>query len=390
MGQITTKSFLVVFFLSFFVLLVVPSSLGVSNAIIQEAMTGNYSPTPYQVHLNKTELSSGYKNYRLFDKTIGSGAGSQNGEYLNTGTGSDKLFSVMIMLDLGQGNATYVSGYNLSNTPDNGNLITPSTAMPESWIVYGSNTNCTIIPGQAATCADLVVLDTREHQTFSSFSQTLSYSFVNNNAYRYLFFLVTNISDRTNDGESSNGILVIGELTFLTDGVPVNTPPVVQSVGLSAAADNLTLLFSGNITDAELENVTYDWRLFKDDVLFSSGSDGFFLQGINRQWRNQSITQTGDYVLELRGNDGVNESAPMNTSVLSITVASSSAAAPIAIAQSVLIGALGLLILVFVAFLIISSLAPKFLESIVVQKMIFGFVAVLFTAIIISLLALLF
>ena len=118
-------------------------------------------------------------------------------------------------------------------------------------------------------------------------------------------------------------------------GVPVNTPPVVASVVLSSpnvtGFSPVTLEFNGQIDDADGNTTQYQWKLFLDGVFDSSGSDGFFVSGVDRNWRNVSVTNSGTYVLELTGYDGENVSTPVNSTGLAVTITPVPNVAPVVI-----------------------------------------------------------
>lgn len=99
-----------------------------------------------------------------------------------------------------------------------------------------------------------------------------------------------------------------------------NIAPVINTVAMTASTDNLTLLFSANASDPNNDPITFNWVLYKNNINIDSGSDGTFTSGINRQFRNESTSGNGTYILQVTATDGSLFSAPVNSSAVVITV----------------------------------------------------------------------
>lgn len=111
----------------------------------------------------------------------------------------------------------------------------------------------------------------------------------------------------------------------LTDNMAValtsaNTAPTLNAVTLTATTNNQTLIASANASDTENDTMTYFWRLFRNNTLISSGSNGTFPQGFLRNFNNFSANSVdGTYIVEVFANDGSLNSSRTNSTPLTLT-----------------------------------------------------------------------
>lgn len=117
--------------------------------------------------------------------------------------------------------------------------------------------------------------------------------------------------------EAAGSTLTDSQAVALT---AANTAPTLNTVTLSPTANNQTLIASANATDTEGNNVTYFWRLFRNNTLISSGSNGTFPQGVLRNFNNFSTSSVdGTYIVEVFANDGLLNSTRTNSTPVIVT-----------------------------------------------------------------------
>lgn len=117
--------------------------------------------------------------------------------------------------------------------------------------------------------------------------------------------------------EAAGSTLTDSQAIALTPG---NVAPTLNTVTLTATANNQTLIASANASDLDNNTITYFWRLFRNNTLISSGSNGTFTQGVLRNFNNYSTSSVdGTYIVEVFASDGSLNSSRTNSSAVTVT-----------------------------------------------------------------------
>lgn len=198
-------------------------------------------------------------------------------------------------------NAPLLQTITFTATANNQTLIASANATNDNpityfWRLFRNNT--LILSGSNGTFTQGVLAN------FNNFSA---------NSVSGTYIVEVTASDGSLNSSTTNSSSVT--VTF-----PVNAAPTLQTVLLSVTSNNQTLIASANATDPEGDSITYLWRLFRNNTLFSSGSNGTFPQGILRNFNNYSInTNAGTYIVEVKANDGNLNSTAINSSPVTVT-----------------------------------------------------------------------
>lgn len=141
-----------------------------------------------------------------------------------------------------------------------------------------------------------------------------------------------------------------------------NTVPVMQTVTLTPAGDNTTVTINANATDADLDTLTYQYTLYLNTTNLTSGSFGGSTQGVLESSSAIPITLDGTYIAEVYADDGMNLSAPLNSSGLPLTFPTTPPSVEeddIGAAITVVIVLFSIFLVVFTGFSLMEQFAPQ-------------------------------
>lgn len=370
----TTTTILVSFFLLF---LIAPFAFAAQNRVLEQPMTDFAVPTPYVVSSSFSE-QAGLESWNAFDYMVGDGnsgtgdaqadadvynldldlgaanASTKINGYNITATGyngtrnldpfdweihgSTDGFVVSDDTLTTQSNQTFASGgatksYTFSNavgyryyrfrqTSSRGNVgvsllgelrytISPQVAAAQPPLINFTATNISSGAPITSFCINGVGTNT----TFNSC--TTNGTVYNNlsGTYNYTAFNATGFQNQTvlNYNFNTNKSIQFN----LT---PTNIAPIINAVTMTVTSNNQTLIASANASDPNNNNVSYLWRLYRNNTFLTSGTSSTYTPNTLRNFANFSTgSMDGTYIVEVRANDGSLNSSPTNSSPVTVT-----------------------------------------------------------------------